>query len=69
MGVLTPLEALEEEERRARLKLAAYRARLYCHDATSPAAPQIRLSEFERRWIRAAERLQRARNRSREPVA
>lgn len=56
----TPLPMLEEDERCARVKLAAYRARLYRHDGASPMAIEIRLRELERRWQGAADRLRRA---------
>jgi len=61
MGIPTPLQTLEEEERRARVRLAAYRARLYRHGPMSPIVTDIRLRELERRWEGAAERLRRAR--------
>ncbi len=62
MGVHTPIAILEEEERRARIRLAAYRARLYRHNGASPMATERRLRELERKWQGAAERLRRARH-------
>jgi hypothetical protein len=61
MAAKTPLSMLEEEERQARVRLAAYRAKLHTRSATSPMAADIRLRELERRWKGAAERLRRAR--------
>jgi hypothetical protein len=54
-----PLSILEEE-RRARTRLASFRAKLYQHDATGPMAAEIRLHELERKWKGAAQRLERA---------
>jgi hypothetical protein len=64
MAVKTPLSMLEEEERRARLRLASYRAKLYSRSAISPMAAEMRLRELERKWKGAAERLRRGRRAS-----
>ena len=61
MAAKTPLSTLEEEERRARTRLASYRAKLYDRSAASPMAVKMRLRELERRWKGAAGRLSRAR--------
>jgi hypothetical protein len=61
MATKTQLPILEEEERRARTRLASFRARLYRNDGASPMQTQIRLEELERKWKGAAERLSRAR--------
>jgi hypothetical protein len=61
MAAKTPIAMLEEEERRARTRLASYRAKLYNHSAASPMAVAMRLRELERKWKGAAERLRRAR--------
>jgi hypothetical protein len=61
MAAKTPLSMLEEEERRARVRLGAYRAKLHSRSAASPMATEIRLRELERKWKGAAERLHRAR--------
>ena len=61
MAAKTPLPTLEEEERRARTRLASFRARLFRNDGASPMQTQIRLQELERKWKGAAERLSRAR--------
>jgi hypothetical protein len=61
MGSTTPIETLEEEERRARIRLAAYRASLYRRNGLSPMRAEMRLRERERQWKGAAERLRRAR--------
>jgi hypothetical protein len=60
MGAKTPLTVLEEEECRARIRLAAFGARLYRSDACSAIAVQRRLRELERKWKGAAERLRHA---------
>ncbi len=65
MRATTSLHTLEEEERRARLRLAAYRARLYRRDQASPMVTEIRLLELERKWQGAVERLRRARKNAR----
>ncbi len=44
----TPLSILEEEERRARFRLASYRAKLYNRGAASGMAAETRLRELER---------------------
>jgi hypothetical protein len=61
MAAKLPLSTLEEEERRARVLLAAFRARLFDRNGASPMATEIRLRELERRWKGAAERLRKAR--------
>jgi hypothetical protein len=61
MSVKTPISVLEEEERRARLRLAAFRARLYRSDGASPMATEARLRELQRRWKGASDRLARGR--------
>jgi hypothetical protein len=58
-----PISMLEEEDRRARTKLAAYRAQLLGGGA-SPMAAEMRLRELERRAQGAAERLRAARRAS-----
>ena len=60
MDATTPPEILEEEERRARMRLAACRAELYDHDRRSPIAVERRLRELEQRRG-LVERLQHAR--------
>ena len=62
MGTKTPIEILEEEERRARVRLGAYRARLYRHNGSSPIVVDRHLRELERRWEGAAKRLRNARH-------
>jgi hypothetical protein len=64
MAAKTPLSMLEEEERRARLRLASHRAKLYSRSASSPMAAGIRVRELERKWKGAAERLRRGRRAS-----
>jgi hypothetical protein len=61
MAAKVSLSTLEEEERRARRRLAAFRARLYRHDAASPIAVERRLRELERSWQGASKRLRKAR--------
>jgi hypothetical protein len=61
MAAKVSLSTLEEEERRSRRRLAAFRARLYRHDAASPIAVERRLRELERRWQGASKRLRKAR--------
>ena len=61
MGAMTSPEMLEEEERSARMRLAACRARLYCSDGASAMRTEMHLREFERKWQGAAECLHRAR--------
>lgn len=63
MATKIPLSTLEEDERRAHLRLAAYKAKLYWSRAASPMAASIRLQELERKSKGAAERLRRARKR------
>jgi hypothetical protein len=62
MGTKTPIAILEEEERRARIRLAAYRARLYRHNGASPIVVDRRLRELERKWNGAAKRLRQAKH-------
>lgn len=64
MATKIAVSTLEEEERRAQVRLAAYRAKLYGRSAISPMAADIRLRELERQWRGAAERLRNARKRS-----
>lgn len=64
MAHITPLQQLREEERRARVRLSAFRARLYRPDGASPMATRTRLQELERSWRLAAERLKTARERT-----
>jgi hypothetical protein len=69
-GSLTPEEemphhqpsraALEDEERRARNRLAVFRAKLYAHPEDQTPSRRLRLEELERRWQGAAERLRQA---------
>jgi hypothetical protein len=61
MAGKTPLAHLKEDERRARVRLASYRARLFDGKVANPVATEIRLRELERRWKGAAERLRKAR--------
>jgi hypothetical protein len=61
MSTKTALSILEDEELRARVRLAAYRAKLYDRNPGSPMAMAARLRELERKWKGAAERLRRAR--------
>ncbi len=60
MASQQPVEKLEEEERRARTRLAAFRAKRYRHDNASPMAVEMRQRELERKWRGAANRLRRA---------
>lgn len=55
----TPLPALENAERDARLRLQRYRAKVYTRPV-DPMTSQIRLAELERRWRLALEDLRRA---------
>jgi hypothetical protein len=48
---------LEEEERRARNRLAVFRAKLYARPEDDTPSRRQRLAELERRWKSAAERL------------
>ena len=57
MSAKTAIETLEYEEQRARVRLAAYRARLYRHNGASPIVVDQRLRELERTWKNAAKRL------------
>jgi hypothetical protein len=61
MAAETPLADLVEEERRARFRLALYRAKVYGGRGSSPMVVDQRLSELERRWQGSAQRLRRAR--------
>ncbi len=57
MPAKVSLSTLEEEERHARLRLAAYRAKLYGRSAVSAMAAEAKLHELERRWKGAEDRL------------
>ncbi len=61
MPSTTPIQRLEEEERRARVRLSAFRSRLYRRDFASPMATRMRLNRLERQWRAASERLGQAR--------
>ncbi len=61
MPSTTPIQRLEEEERRARVRLSAFRSRLYRRDFASPRATRLRMDRLERQWRTASERLSRAR--------
>ncbi len=61
MASTTPVEMLEEQERRARMRLAAFRAKRYRHDGASAMSVEIRQRELERKWRGAASRLRQAR--------
>jgi hypothetical protein len=54
--------ALQDEERRARNRLAVFKAKLYAQPAGDTLARQRRLAELERRWQAASERLREARD-------
>lgn len=60
----TPLSILEEEERRARIRLASFRVRLFRPDGMSPMTAEARLRELQRRWKGAADRLSKAKHRA-----
>jgi hypothetical protein len=57
----TPISVLQEEERRARRRLAAFRAKLYEPGDGGAMRAKLRLHELERKWEGAAERLRKAR--------
>lgn len=61
MPAKIPIPTLEEDERRARIRLQAFRARLFRRDYMSPMGADMRLRELERKWKGAADRLRRAR--------
>ena len=65
MRTKVPLEPLKEEERKAWIRLAAFRARLYRRDSASPIDVERRLRELERKWKGAADRLSKAQRESR----
>ncbi len=60
MPTMTSVEVLEEEERQAWTRLAAYRGRLHRHDEENHLAVERRLAELERKWERSSERLRKA---------
>lgn len=62
MASRTPISQLEDEERRAHIRLAAFRARLLRRDG-SAIAYNRRLRELERQYKGAVERLRRERQR------
>ncbi len=64
MAAKVSLSTLEEEERRARRRLASFRARLYRHEAASPIAVDRRLRELARKWQGASTRLRDARRKA-----
>ena len=64
MAANTPLSMLEEEERRARMPLGSFSAKLCSRSAISPMAAEMQLRELERKWKGAAERLRRGRRAS-----
>lgn len=68
MSGKTPISTLEEEERRARTRLAAFRAKQFHGGSSSPMAVDIRLRELERKWKGADDRLRRARHEKHEPA-
>ncbi len=61
MPTMTSIEILEEEERQAWTRLAAYRGRLHRHDSENRLVVERRLHELEHKWERSSERLQQAR--------
>ena len=61
MPTMTSIEILEEEERQAWTRLAAYRGRLHRHDSENHLVVERRLHELEHKWERSSERLQEAR--------
>ncbi len=61
MATRTRISVLEEQERLARMRLAAYRSNLHNRGASDPATIHRRQREFERGWSGAADRLRRAR--------
>jgi hypothetical protein len=62
MATRTPISQLEEEERRAQIRLAAFKARALRRDGSAMAFDR-RLRELERQYHGAVERLQRERAR------
>lgn len=60
MGPKTPLPMLEEQEQRARMRLAAFRAKRFRRDSASPMAVEMRQRELERKWRGAVDRLRKA---------
>jgi hypothetical protein len=61
MDGISQLEMLEEEERHARMRLEADRARLAHSDREPSPEEHLRLGRLERDWRDAAKRLHRAR--------
>jgi hypothetical protein len=59
MPTMTPVEILEEEERQAWMRLAAYRGRLHRRDVEDHLVVESRLRELEKNWERSSLRLQR----------
>jgi hypothetical protein len=62
MATKIPISQLEDEERRARIRLAAFRARALRRNGNAMLFDR-RLRELERKWRGAVGRLQRARSR------
>ena len=60
MASQTPLNQLEEQEQRARMRLAAFRAKRFRRDSASPMKVEMRQRELERRWRGAVARLRQA---------
>jgi hypothetical protein len=62
MTTTPSLISLEEEEKRARARLAVFRAKLYKTPDYAGMAGQMRLNELDRTWKAAAARLRLARH-------
>jgi hypothetical protein len=60
MPTMTPIEILEQDEREAWTRLAAYRGRLHRHDVENHVVVERRLRELEQKWERSSERLHKA---------
>ena len=60
MAATTPMSMLEEE-RRAPVRLASFRAKPHDRSAARPIAAEIRPPELDRKWKGAAQRLRRDR--------